>query len=425
MDMEGTGIYSCRQFGNQEAMKVVNQEKGFTLVELLVTMVVFVLILTATSNTFIDLLKDFKKQSSQSETNIEGAVGLETLRRDIESAGYGLPWAVTGDVTTWAGITGYTEGANSGTPNPSTYNDGGGSAPRAFVFGNNAGANFSAGAGSSDHLVIKAINVAENNASSKWTLLSNGNIAKEWVPTTDILPNNSRVIVISPGGTTGNNRLLVTRTGGVFYTTYNNVAGADNLANGTDFDSSDETRVVYGVHNATDLRMPFNRADYFIERPATGISSTCAQNIGVLYKATVNHSSAAAGEYNKVPILDCVADMQVVFALDNNGNGAFVAGEGSSPCTDAYSSDLLDCSAGTPLTAAQIRTRVKEVRVYILAQEGQMDRTYTYPLPTIAIPAAPDPAAGSGRTFDLTNIANWRNYRWKIYTLIIKPNNLE
>jgi hypothetical protein len=29
-----------------------------------------------------------------------------------------------------------------------------------------------------------------------------------------------------------------------------------------------------------------------------------------------------------------------------------------------------------------------------------------------------------GRDFDLSTIPEWRNYRWKVYTLVVKPKNL-
>ena len=69
---------------------------GFTMVELMVTMVVFVLAISAASQIFTKLLTQFKQQSKIAETNIEGIVGLDLLRQDIKHAGLGLPWNVTG-----------------------------------------------------------------------------------------------------------------------------------------------------------------------------------------------------------------------------------------------------------------------------------------------------------------------------------------
>jgi hypothetical protein len=111
--------------------------------------------------------------------------------------------------------------------------------------------------------------------------------------------------------------------------------------------------------------------------------------------------------------------MQVVYALDNDENGAFQAGVGG----DAYSNDI------SALTAEQIRNRVKEVRVYILAHEGQSDPNFIYGTNPVYVG---EPLIGGGRSFDFTHpngiaadaITNWQNYRWKIYTLVIKPKNM-
>ena len=132
--------------------------------------------------------------------------------------------------------------------------------------------------------------------------------------------------------------------------------------------------------------------------------SRCAPNTGILYKAMVNHSN---GGLTELPLLDCVADMQLVFAMDQDDD----------PTTFDTYGDL------PTLTAEQVRTRVKEVRVYILAHEGQSDTFYTYPNATITLT---DPDAGLQNTIDLNNLSGstYVNYRWKIYTMVIKPFNL-
>ena len=82
----------------------VRREAGFTLVELMITMVVFVLVIAAASQVFTSLLTQFKQQNKMAETHIEGAVGLGILRHDLEHAGFGLPWNMNGTAYTEAGI---------------------------------------------------------------------------------------------------------------------------------------------------------------------------------------------------------------------------------------------------------------------------------------------------------------------------------
>ena len=85
---------------------------------------------------------------------------------------------------------------------------------------------------------------------------------------------------------------------------------------------------------------------------------------------------------NPEPLIDCVADMQVIYRLDTNNDGTI----------DSTVNDI------SGLTAQQIRDRVKEVRVYILSHEGQSDRSFRYRNSTITIGEF-----GLGRTFNLSS----------------------
>ena len=76
--------------------------------------------------------------------------------------------------------------------------------------------------------------------------------------------------------------------------------------------------IVYGIDNVIPVR-PFNRAEYYIDN--TAVPQRCAPNTGVLVKAVVAHDAAGTTP-TLLPLLDCVADMQVVYGLDNNADGA-------------------------------------------------------------------------------------------------------
>jgi len=69
-----------------------NRQSGVTLLELLIVMGIFMIVIAAASQMFVSLLSDYKQQSKITVTNIEGILGLEMMRRDVENAGYGLPW---------------------------------------------------------------------------------------------------------------------------------------------------------------------------------------------------------------------------------------------------------------------------------------------------------------------------------------------
>lgn len=362
---------------------MMKNERGFSLVELIMVMLIFGFVLAASSDMFVGLLRGYKQQSKIAETSIEGIIGLEMLRRDIDSAGYGLPWTIPNTVS-------YSEAANAP---QNSYNDCSGSAPcsppRAIVSGDG-------GTSAPDHLVIKAVNVASNSTCTKWTeLISSGTATTtSWTPSTENLSPNDHVIVMSPGTPSTNSRLLVGFTSALLF------SGVSSYA------STDETRIVYGVDPDTALRMPFNRADYYVS--TSNPPWRCAPGTGVLMKAVVSQNG---GGFSYLPLLDCVADMQVSFKLDRTGN---------SPSSNWDTASVLTDLSGTPLTAQQIRDQLKEVRVDILAHEGERDTSYTHNSSTVLV----GENTLVGRNFDLTTISNWQNYRWKIYTLIVNPSNL-
>jgi len=391
---------------------MIKKEDGFTLLELMITMITFVIVIASVSSIFLGLLNQFKQQSKIAETSLEGLTGLEILRQDLEQAGYGLPQNVTGiadgdgDGNLWDELPNYLEATGAA----SAYNDAPQNAPRAIFSGNNIGLN------NSDYLVIKSTYVARNDASKKWTTLRTVG-TRTWVPDREnvnknddgTLNNNVRVITLAPGSTDANSQSLVSGAA-AFSTTFASVTAAPWQP--TD---PNETRLVYGVDPSTNLRMPFNRADYFISN--ANVPLRCAPGSGVLVKAVVSHDdgdfdSDEDGTDDFMPLLDCVADMQVVYRFDSNDDGLIDNN------TDNLAT-LTDTNGNGIIEAQEIREQVREVRIYILGHEGQRDPNYTYPNNSITVGEF-----GLGNNFDLTGIANYQNYRWKIYTIVVNPNNL-
>lgn len=352
---------------------MIRRQNGFSLIELIIAMAVSVITIAAASTVFIEIFRNFKQQSRIAETNIEGLIGFELLRNDLQNAGYGLPWDVAGAAY----------GEVVGAPGQD-YNDAPAAAPKAVVSGNDI---ITIGANDSDYLIIKSVNVVQNPASDLWTTLQTGNVRQPWTPATENLAAGHRVIVLNVGTPTADRHALIVN-GVNFFTTYGNTAAFDPVDSST-------VHVIYGVDAATNLRAPFNRADYFID--TANVPPRCAPNTGRLIKAAMSHANGSLA--NQMVLWDCVADLQVVYRLDTT-----VPPDGD---VDNNTSDI------TGLDAAAIRTQLREVRVYILAQEGQVDRRYTYPTGTVTV--------GEflmGRDFDLTALgANWQNYRWKVYTV--------
>ena len=365
--------------------KLKFNKKGFSLIELLVALTILAVIVAISSDTFRNVLQQAGREMGIMSTQMDNFVGLGMLTYDIEHAGYGLPQGFRTTIN-------YNEAATSPASN---YNDAPSGVPRPFVLGNNTGLN------NSDYLVIKSLLAATNNACTKWTYITfEGKPApKQWATSGQNLTSGNRVIVIKPAKDIYSSNELIIDADGNFYTTFNPTSFSSDFSP----QNQGERYMIYGVDTSTDLRMPFNRTDYYIKVPTTSsMPAMCAPNTGILYKAVVNHSD---GKFNEMPILDCVADMQVVFGLDNNEDGV----------VETYSDDI------SSLTAAQIRKRIKEVRIYILTHDGGKDNSYTYPSNTVTVGEF-----GKGSTFNLSTTigTGWQNYRWKVINIVVKPKDL-
>jgi len=353
---------------------------AFTLVELMIAMAIVTVVLYAAINFFIISVRQFKVQTKITETNVEGILGLELFRQDLESLGYGLPWNNLGS---------YTEKTGNG----SALNDGNGIAPRAVL--SIDGAAFTVN--SSDYLVIKSARVGMSDAAGKWTTLTQANDKRAWTPNTENLAGSDYVIVLAVGSTDANRRSLV--TSGTFYTQFTD-SGTAGFVPVEPYSAN----IIYGIGNVQPVR-PFNRAEYYIDN--TDVPRHCAPNTGVLVKAVVAHDGSGSTPA-LLPLLDCVADMKVVYGIKSSPTDNLVT-------YISNQASFYPPASSTP-TAADIRSQLVEVRVHILAQEGQRDDSYTTPSDTIFVGSQ-----GVGRNFD---VSGYRNYRWKQYSISVKPKNL-
>ncbi len=354
---------------------MTRRNAAFTLIELMIAMAIVMLVLYAAITLFIVSVRQYKVQTKIVETNIEGILGLELLRQDLESLGFGLPWdnVSTATIETDPLVLKAIDEASL----------------RAVVSLNNQ---TTATVNGSDYLVIRSARVGTGSAAGKWTTLQAGGSTRTWGSAEEDLVSTDRVIVLSP---TLNHRTLVTPGTGIPFTSAAllGYAPADNLT---------VTNIVYGVDNAS-LKFPWNRADYYIDNTPLLVPQRCAPNTGVLVKRVVSH--AAGVEYmTPLPLLDCVADLQIEYGLDTDGDGV----------ADGWSSDI----STTP--AADIRAQLVEVHLNILVQQGQRDDNYSAPSDNITVGLQ-----GAGRSFPLNVYVNgFSKFRWKVYAIVVKPRNL-
>jgi len=411
--------------------------KGFSLVELIVTMAVFITVMMIAAQSFNNIISMSSRVSKSEESNIEGMIGLEVLRHDLEQMGFGLPWGFCRPASgTTDGSCAYNDIVyqEADDTTGATLNDAPGGVPRAL-----AAVNTPVGF-LSDFIAVKGTTVGRSKASQRWTYIPFNNFSTSsglesrpvsWKSNNLKAGSNAdRVTLIrSNFNVESDDHLLIVDPAhnDIFHINYNITGGIS----GDYLPKSDlQTHMVYGIDDyssSSTPRMPFNRSDFFVSSTIGTVPPFCAPSTGVLYKMTVNHSN---GSYLPIPLLDCVADMQVVLGWDTSEGGM-------ANMIDAYSSlpssSTGDVNATGPtgvatdikgwLTDAKsVREHLKVVKVYILAQEGKRDSNFTYPQANMVV--------GNnllGET-SLTNLYTFSSdqlkYRWKMYRIITRPKNL-
>ena len=64
--------------------------KAFTLIEFIVAMAVTVVLITAIYSAYLAIYKGYRRESLSTTTQAEAIIGIETIRQDVEHAGYGF-----------------------------------------------------------------------------------------------------------------------------------------------------------------------------------------------------------------------------------------------------------------------------------------------------------------------------------------------
>jgi prepilin-type N-terminal cleavage/methylation domain-containing protein len=401
-------------------IQILRNTRGFSLVEMIIVMGLFVVIIAITGESFNRIITQAFSQTKTAESNISGIVGLEMMRVDTESSGYGLLWSFQNAFV-------YNEAADAPGVN---LNDNGrvysdvnqNNVPRAVMSLNNVvSADPTVLLTGTDVLAIRSMSVATNTPARLWTyvesmVLPTGNPAPApYMWSSDNLAPGNRVVMIQPVANMKPANALVVNPGSSTWTaTFANYSTIGKPPSYNDAEKKSDAYIIYGVNDSVALRMPFNRADYYVRRPATTeqgwfrLPQRCNPSTGVLLKGVVGHAS---GNYQELPLLECVLDLQVVYGIITPGSSVLTDDDGTILST---------------LTPSDIRQQLKEIKIYILTHDGGIDRTYTYPNATIGVGPGNGITSGTGRTYDFAanGVANWQNYRWRVYQIVARPHNL-
>lgn len=419
--------------------------KGFTLLEMIITMGLVVGVIIITGSAFNTILKNSASLTSSEESNIEGVVGLEMFRHDLQQAGFGLPDAYDNPAISYSEAT--VAPANLLNDNAAVP-----PVPRALASIDAISGKSDSGSETTtynlldgtDYLAVKATTVGRSSAAKKWTFVTysagptppfSGKAPNRWPNSEDNFKYRDRAIVVKrnflPDGS-ANNIMIYNNNNTGDPAIYWPNDPTTNMNDDFNPKSGESTFYLYGVdsYSAAGLGMPFNRADFFVARPSdtSKVPGFCAPNTGILYKTTVNHNG---GKLFYMPLLDCVADMQVVFGWENP------LGSGLITETSANGASTPTAIAAWMASPTEIRNRLKYVKVYIMAQDGRKDTNYvnqdtlgpgnnTYAV--VVGDPGPNPPSNISLTKAYTSAQlsqkDWQNYRWKTYRIVVRPKNL-
>ena len=385
--------------------------KGFTLLELLIAMFGLSIVVMITTTSFQIILKSISQQAKSIEGTSAGVVGLEIMRADIASAGYGLPWLLQNTPgSAYAEMTALpADGVTATAFNEVT--------PRAFssAFRTTTG---------SAYLVIKSSLAGMTPTARKWSYLPFGATvpASIGAPDPDWAAGDQAIVINATFATDGTPTRQLVMNGSSFAYQTGTVMNASFLP--TDPTS---TYLVYGVGTTT-LSMPWNRVDYFVDMAATTKPLSCNAGSGVLSKAVADQ----AGGSVTYPLLDCVGDLQVNYYLDmdDDGTAGTYANADGSAITTTEGVAITDVQ-GTLADPALLRNRLKQIKIYLLAHEGKKDTSFSYPATNansvIVVGPKNMPSLGRVWTQSALNTAfgsSWANYRWKVYSFTVNLENL-
>jgi prepilin-type N-terminal cleavage/methylation domain-containing protein len=160
--------------------------------------------------------------------------------------------------------------------------------------------------------------------------------------------------------------------------------------------------VLYGVSTDAAATFPYTAVRYYLG--GSVFPAHCAAGTVSLLRAS-SRDTATPG--NGDPFFSCVLNMQVVLGLDTD---------------DDHNIDMWDEGgvAAAALTQKSLRKQLKQVRVYILMQNGNRDESLQGPASMLV----GDAALGIGQTITFDTAQSQEKYRWKLVTISVTPRNL-
>ncbi len=339
----------------------MKDNKGVTLVELMIAMAIFSIVLAGVYTVYITTAKHSFKGYKEAESEMELLIVKNFIERDIAMAGYGLANNYDFDE----------DGIQNFIPIAIGATDGSVNAP--------------------DTLTLMGTAIGRlSRAAQGWTnVVAKTPTFQTWNDARENLEQNDRVIYMEPNTQT----LLASAATWQF----NYPDSPATIQEGT---------LVYGI-NTTNSKFPYYAVEYSMGGAAHKICAPGAQEL----ERAESRNNIPPLSNERISILPCILDLQVAFGLDTDEDGTVETWDNGGAITALPPYD----------DYATLIRQLKQVRVYILAQSGSRnpdEDVYPYG----ASFRVGDTVLGIGRDITLTD--EQRRYRWRVVFLSITPKNL-
>jgi len=356
-------------------------QKGFSLVEMLITIAIFSVLLSGIFGAYFSQLDHTTREYKVAESEIELSIAKRIIEQDLQMAGYGL-------ADEYPAATGFspmpvdlTNGIVAGTP------------------------------GGWDELHLRGTALGQlNRASQGWSYVSDFDtstppkpILKPWGDPREQVEDDDRIVLIDPSSKT-----LQTDTGGewIFKVTDNGTTTDIVHLDGTGLtDDVGKGTLVYGLYNSSTHDASTTLQPYYTVHYSLGGASPsiCAPGTASLLRGESVINDDPVGQ----PLMACVLDFQVAMGLDI-----------SAPLDGMVNVWDDDNSIVGGFTRDNMNDQLKRIKVYLLVQSGNRDSDYTYPIKDVLV----GEAGIGGRTIELTD--EQRKYHWRLVTLSVQPRNI-
>jgi len=354
---------------------------GFTLVEVLTSLVVFGLISAAIYSAYYAQVTQTTEQYGRAKTSMDLQIIKSLIEHDIAMAGFGL-----------------VENFDSH-PNAKNLAD------RTRAIGAISGASVAGASVAPDQMTIMGTALGIGSRFSQgWTVVK-GTAPVVWIDDPrDSLQDGTRYVAIDPirmslaspwvGEYNSTSNLPIgLPQGRLLYALYTNSTTSPTTVNA---DANDGTL------------MPHYEVGYDIGGGQDPLCATGALSLRRRETRRFKDDLVTPEPGTVTPLLNCVLNMQVAFGLDQ-----------SDPVDDVI--DLWDNGGATianALSRDDLNKQLKQVRVYILSQVGGRDDDYQSPSPI----RVGEEDLGTGG--DIALDQNQENYKWNLLTIVVTPRNM-